>query len=223
MRTEAADVNLMLGGTEVILMAERTMCFPHSKTLVLAGIHPSGVDQDHARDEEAIHRLERAAFRASALRIVIAGELPLPNSPALEGAHDAFGAFRAQLPLPLTLVEARQTRRTRNLPPEWFVTTAREPFALEGSSTGGKRFEFESTPTNGPSERACWTIATHVHPVLSVAVGSRRVTLPVFAVDDALQRITLPAFSRNCRGVRMERGEGVRLFSVSNGKVFASV
>ncbi len=223
MRTEVADVNLTLGGTEVILMAERALLFPHSKTLVLSGIHLSGSDQDHAIDEEAIHRLERAAFRASALRIVVAGELPLPNSPALEGAPDAFGAFRAQLPLPLTLVEARQTRRTRNLPTEWFVTTAREPFALEGSSTGGNRFEFESTPTDAPSERAGWTIATHVHPVLSVAVGSRRVSLAVFAVDDALQRITLPAFSRNCRGVRLEPGEGVRLFSVTNGKVFASV
>ncbi|MSR41173.1 MAG: hypothetical protein EXS10_04640 [Phycisphaerales bacterium] len=222
MRTDDADVKLMLGGTEVILMPERAMCFPHAQTLVIAGLHPSDQDADHALDEEALHRIERAAFRASARRLVIAGSLPQWSSTHEENAADPFEEFRKRLPLPLLHIEGNDRRRARTLPHAWFVQTARMPCTLDGASTGGSRFQFESTATatqEDPSTASHWTIATDVHPVFAVTTAGKRMTLPVFVVDEALQRITLPAASRSCRGVRIERGEGLRLFAASNGKV----
>ena len=127
---------------------------------------------------------------------------------------ERFAEFRARCSLPIRLVEGNHDRGVGTLPSEWMVDRVRGAFAL-----GGVRFEHEPPATAA----AAWTVSGHLHPILSVARGTRSVEAPAFVVDRARRTLVLPAFSKFTRGVRYEPRAGVELYAIAESEVVGPI
>jgi DNA ligase-associated metallophosphoesterase len=207
-----------IDGVELELLPERALFLRAERALVVADLHVGkaeayrrfGVPSVDGIDEETLERLWRAAMRAGAKVIVVVGDLTHSADRLGERELEAFAEFRTRCMLPIRLVEGNHDRGARSLPPEWMVDRVGDAFEL-----GGIRFRHE--PPEGANES--WTVHGHLHPVLSVARGTRRVEAPAFVVDRARRALVLPAFSKFTRGVRFEPREGTDLFAVAEGAV----
>jgi DNA ligase-associated metallophosphoesterase len=207
-----------IDGIELELLPERALFLRAERALVVADLHVGkaeayrrfGVPSVDGIDEETLERLWRAAMRAGAKVIVVVGDLTHSADRLGERELEAFAEFRTRCMLPIRLVEGNHDRGARSLPPEWMVDRVGDAFEL-----GGIRFRHE--PPEGAN--ASWTVHGHLHPMLSVARGARRVEAPAFVVDRARRALVLPAFSKFTRGVRFEPRAGVDLFAVAEGAV----
>ena len=204
------------------LMPERALFLRAAKALVVADLHVGksesyrrfGVPSAEGIDEELLVRLSRAAMRAGAKVIVVVGDLTHSAVGIGEAEMQRFAEFRERCSLPIRLVEGNHDRGVGTLPPEWMVDRVRGAFAL-----GGVRFEHEP-PT---AAAAAWTLSGHLHPMLSVARGTRSVEAPAFVVDRARRTLVLPAFSKFTRGVRYEPRAGVELYAIAESEVVGPI
>lgn len=209
---------------EVEFLPERAAFLPAARALVVADLHVGksesyrrfGVPAPEGIDEELLVRLSRAAMRAGAKVIVVVGDLTHSADGIGEAELARFAEFRERCALPIRLVEGNHDRGVRTLPPEWCVDRVGEAFEL-----AGVRFRHE--PVERAAVDGAWTISGHLHPVLSVAKGTRSVEAPAFVVDRARRSLVLPAFSKFARGVRLEPGPGIELFAVAEGTVVGPI
>ncbi len=204
------------------LMPERALFLRAARALVVADLHVGksesyrrfGVPSADGIDEETLVRLSRAAMRAGAKVIVVVGDLTHSVEGIGEAEMERFAEFRARCSLPMRLVEGNHDRGVGTLPPEWMVDRVRGAFAL-----GGVRFEHEPPAVAAAS----WTVSGHLHPMLSVARGTRSVEAPAFVVDHALRTLVLPAFSKFTRGVRYEPRTKVDLYAIAESEVVGPI
>jgi DNA ligase-associated metallophosphoesterase len=213
---------ITIDGIEMDLMPERALFLRAAKALVVADLHVGksesyrrfGVPSADGIDEELLVRLSRAAMRAGAKVIVVVGDLTHSADGIGEAEMQRFAEFRERCSLPIRLVEGNHDRGVGTLPPEWMVDRVRGDFAL-----GGVRFEHEPPA----AAAAAWTVSGHLHPMLSVARGTRSVEAPAFVVDRARRTIVLPAFSKFTRGVRYEPRAGVELDAIAESEVVGPI
>jgi uncharacterized protein len=213
---------ITIDGIEMDLMPERALFLRAAKALVVADLHVGksesyrrfGVPSADGIDEELLVRLSRAAMRAGAKVIVVVGDLTHSAVGIGEAEMERFAEFRARCSLPIRLVEGNHDRGVGTLPSEWMVDRVRGAFAL-----GGVRFEHEPPA----AAAAAWTVSGHLHPMLSVARGTRSVEAPAFVVDRARRTLVLPAFSKFTRGVRYEPRAGVELYAIAESEVVGPI
>ena len=211
-----------IDGIDLELLPERAVFLRAARALVVADLHVGkaesyrrfGVPSVDGIDEETLDRLWRAAMRAGAKVIVVVGDLTHSADGIGERELAVFAEFRSRCMLPIRLVEGNHDRGARSLPPEWMIDRVGADFEL-----AGVRFRHE--PGEAPND--AWTVHGHLHPVLSIARGARRVEAPAFVVDRARRAIVLPAFSKFTRGVRFGPRAGVELFAVAEGAVVGPV
>jgi DNA ligase-associated metallophosphoesterase len=216
------NASITIDGIELDLMPERALFVRAARALVVADLHVGksesyrrfGVPSAEGIDEESLVRLSRAAMRAGAKVIVVVGDLTHSAVGIGEAEMQRFAEFRERCSLPIRLVEGNHDRGVGTLPPEWMVDRVRGAFAL-----GGVRFEHEPPA----AAAAAWTVSGHLHPMLSVARGTRSVEAPAFVVDRARRTLVLPAFSKFTRGVRYEPQAGVELYAIAESEVVGPI
>jgi len=216
------SATISIDGNSAELLPERALFITSARALVVADLHIGksesyrrfGVPAVDGIDEETLTRLGRAAMRAGARVIVVVGDLTHSAVGIGEAEMQRFAEFRERCSLPIRLVEGNHDRGVGTLPPEWMVDRVRGDFAL-----GGVRFEHEPPA----AAAAAWTVSGHLHPMLSVARGTRSVEAPAFVVDRARRTIVLPAFSKFTRGVRYEPRAGVELYAIAESEVVGPI
>lgn len=213
---------ITIDGIAMELMPERALFLRAARALVVADLHVGksesyrrfGVPSADGIDEETLVRLSRAAMRAGAKVIVVVGDLTHSAVGIGEAEMQRFAEFRERCSLPIRLVEGNHDRGVGTLPPEWMVDRVRGAFTL-----GGVRFEHEPPATAVDA----WTVSGHLHPILSVARGTRSVEAPAFVVDRARRTLVLPAFSKFTRGVRYEPRAGVELYAIAESEIVGPI
>jgi len=226
-----ATITLDVGATDapkgahpvvVDLMPERALFVRAARALVVADIHVGkseayrrfGVPSTDGIDEESLIRLSRAAMRAEAKVIVIVGDLTHSAEGIGDAERERFAEFRQRCSLPIRLVEGNHDRGARTLPSEWMIDRVGDNFEL-----GGVRFRHDPAEIDTAHAAPGWTICGHLHPVLSIARGVRRVEAPAFVMDPRQRTVVLPAFSKFTRGVRFEPSVQIQLFPIVEGTV----
>jgi DNA ligase-associated metallophosphoesterase len=214
---------ISIDGREVELLPERAAFLRAARALVVADLHVGksesyrrfGVPAADGIDEETLVRLSRAAMRVSAKVIVVVGDLTHSADGIGEAELARFAEFRERCSLPMRLVEGNHDRGVRTLPSEWCVDRVGDDFEL-----GGIRFRHEPPAT--PIGDA-WTFSGHLHPMLSIAKGTRWVETPAFVVDHVARTLVLPAFSRFTRGVRVAPRADLGIYAVAEHAVVGPI
>jgi DNA ligase-associated metallophosphoesterase len=212
------SAHTVVEGVELELMPERALFLPAARALVVADIHIGksesyrrfGVPSSDGIDEESLDRLGRAAMRAGAKVIVVVGDLAHHADGIGEAEMERFAAFRERITLPIRLVEGNHDAGVHALPPEWCIDRVGAEFSL-----AGVRFVHEPPASAGDG----LTVSGHLHPMMSIARGARRVEVPAFVVDAPRRTLVLPAFSKFSRGVRFDPREGHAVFAIAEGAV----
>jgi DNA ligase-associated metallophosphoesterase len=213
------NAELDLDGLQLSLLPERALFLRAARALVVADLHVGkseayrrfGVPSTDGVDEETLVRLSRAAMRAEAKVIVVVGDLTHAAEHLGDEEMERFARFRERCSLPIRLVEGNHDRGARTLPSAWCVDRVGDSFEL-----GGVRFRHDPQDAAlGPH----WTIAGHLHPVLSVSRGNRSVEAPAFVIDRMKRLVVLPAFSKFTRGVRMEPTQACALYPIVESAV----
>ncbi len=217
------NAEVELDGLQFSLMPERALFLHRARALVVADLHVGkseayrrfGVPSTDGIDEETLVRLSRAAMRAEAKVIVVVGDLTHAAEHLGDDEMERFARFRERCSLPIRLVEGNHDRGARTLPSEWCVDRVGDSFEL-----GGVQFRHDPADVKSGLH---WTVAGHLHPVLSVARGVRSVEAPAFVFDHAKRVIVLPAFSKFTRGVRIEPTATCSLYAIAESTVVGPI
>lgn len=201
------------GGEVVVPLGERALWWPGARTLVVADLHWGKEEVFHARGipvprgalAEDLRRLEAAATRMGAERILVLGDLVHGAVAASVTAEVA--AWRTRFAVSITLVRGNHDRHTPDLPASWGI--AEMHGVLE---EGPFAFRHDPEPVEG---RYTW--AGHVHPAVILRGPGDALRLPCFHLGARVG--VLPAFGTFTGGVAMRRAPGDAVFAVAEGQV----
>lgn len=200
-------------------MPERTLCL--AGTLLASDLHLGKADALHAETglvPEAVlerliiddlARLARAAARAGAHRVVIAGDLLHATHGLSPSMLDLVAAERRANPIPWTVVPGNHDRGLANLAGPWHFEIAPADLALLPGIL----------VTHAPTPRPhAHVIAGHEHPAVTLRRGGDAIKLPAFVISPAAT--ILPAFTRFAAGGRSPWPDAARLFACGPDAVF---
>lgn len=207
------DHRLALPPLQLVLMPERAVFEPVSRTLYVADLHlgkaavfrARGLPVPQGTSAGTLLRLSRAIDRSGAQRLVVLGDFLHARESQSQGTLEALGAWRAAHPdLPCFVVEGNHDRHAGRVAAHWGFEQVNGDY-VDGALRG------VHDPA-GASVATHWTLAGHVHPV--VRLGSRHDTLrlPCFWLHKRV--LTLPSFGEFTGGYLIRPAPGDALFAV---------
>lgn len=200
-------------------MPERTLCL--AGTLLVSDLHLGKADALHAETglvpqavlerliTDDLARLSRAAARAGAHRVVIAGDLLHATQGLSPPMLDLVAAERRANPIPWIVVPGNHDRGLAALAGAWRFDLAPAELPLAPGLL------VTHTPTARPDVHV---IAGHEHPAVTLRRGGDAIKLPAFVVSPAVT--ILPAFTRFAAGGRSPWPHAARLFACGPDAVF---
>ena len=213
------DLTITLRNETAVLMPERAMFLPDHGALLVADLHLGkaetyrslGVPMPEGIAEESLERLEHAINRASPDRVVVLGDLVHCEEGMEDPIIELMDRWRRRVSLPVSLVGGNHDAAV-TIPRSWRIDDDGEsrrlgPFLL--------RHEPRSRHHDDPD--APFLLAGHLHPVLSMGTGARRVLAHAFVVDP--HQAILPAFTPFARGARVSPDGDRQVHVVAEGTV----
>ena len=214
------DLVISIRQESVALLPERAMLLPDRGVLLVADLHLGkaetyrslGVPMPEGIAEESLERLERAIVRTRPERVVVLGDLVHCEEGMEDPIIEVMDRWRHRVTLPISLIGGNHDANVA-IPRSWRIDDdgdARRlgPFIL--------RHEPRSRTEAGNPEEP-FLIAGHLHPVLSMGTGARRVLAHAFVVD--VHQAILPAFTPFARGARVTPDEHRTVHAVADGTV----
>lgn len=220
-RTDGA-MPLNLAGNRLLLLPERAALAEATGTLLVADLHldkpeayrREGVAIPEGILEETLARLAEVLEAHQPREVVVLGDLLHSARGADAVTADRFAAWRAAHPVPMRLVGGNHDRGVARHLDAWAIEDAGNS-ALLGA--GGERLGLHHDPDATGEARVGGRIAGHLHPMASIASGTRHLVLPCFHLAGSV--LVLPAFTAFARGVRVHPEPGDRVFAIAERRV----
>ena len=222
MTASEKDLELELDGTTVRLLPERAMFLPGLGVLLVADLHLGkaetyrslGVPMPDGIAEESLDRLEHAARRTNPREIVVLGDLVHCEDGMEDPIIELFEQWRRRVPTTMSLIGGNHDVGV-SIPRSWRIEIDGEARRLGPFQLRHEPRPFDERATDD----AAFLIAGHLHPVLSLGTGARRVLAHAFLVEPG--QAVLPAFTPFARGARVQPdpSNGRRVFPIADGRV----
>lgn len=219
------DLPLRFGGVDLVLMPERAVFRPDSRTLYVADTHwgktatfrAGGIAVPAGTTRADLARLTAALRRTGATRLVVLGDLlharlgrdEAATNAAIRAWRDGVSDVRVEL------VQGNHDRAAGDPHPDWRIAvvtdpTADPPLVLK---------HFPDPHPDGP------VLAGHEHPAVRLdGPGGEKLKLPCFRVSEPAAGqggavLTLPAFSDFADGGTVRPTAGERICVVAEDEV----
>lgn len=202
--------------TEVLLLPERAIYWPHARTLLIADLHLGKCEAIRAEGgamPETILRADLARLgavlaRTEAARLIVLGDLLHAAAGVTPWLVEEVGAWRSRAAagVEIVLVPGNHDTRIPAVAGAWGLAVARDfaepPFGF----------------CHQPCEReGLYMWAGHLHPLASLRSRRDELMLPAFWLG--ARTAVLPAFSAFTGGVAIRPGPGERLFAAVEDRV----
>jgi len=202
---------------EVVLLSERAVWWPATRTLLVADLHlgkcetirASGGPMPETVLRSDLSRLAAVIARTEAARLIVLGDLLHAAVGVTPWLIDEVGHWRerASAGVEMVLVPGNHDTRIGAVAGAWGLRIA-------GRSMEEGPFAF----CHEPCEReGLYTWSGHVHPLAAIRGHRDSLELPCFWIGRRCG--VLPAFSAFTGGVCVGRCEGERVFAVAEGRV----
>ena len=219
------DLEIQLAGQSAVLMPERTLHLPELDLLLAADLHLGkaetyrslGVAMPEGIAEESLERLEGAINRCGAGRVTILGDLVHCEEGMEDPIVDLFARWRRRMTTPISLIGGNHDADV-SIPRSWGIDDDGDQ-----RRTGPFLLRHHPRPSGDEiAEDAPFLLAGHLHPVLSLGEGARRVLAHAFLLD--LRQMVLPAFTPFARGARVhsDPDRDRQVFVIAEGQVVAT-
>ena len=202
------DLDILIRGETLTLLAERAMYWPSRATLFIADPHwgkaatfrTYGIPVPSGTTDEGIARLDRVVQRTAAKRVIFLGDLLHAKAGRSNEMFAAVGAWRRKnQSVEMLLVRGNHDRRAGDPPEELEIRCVDAPYAMEP-------FVLDHHPR---AHADGYVIAGHVHPGVRV-IGER---LPCFLVGAEVA--VLPAFGEFTGLAIVHPVEGDRVYVIA--------
>lgn len=216
------EATIEVAGETVALLPERALFLPGRGTLLVADLHLGkaetyrslGVPMPEGIAEESLERLERVIDRSEAKRVVVLGDLVHCEEGMEDPVIELMARWRRRVSLPISLIGGNHDAAV-SIPRSWRIED-------DGEGRGLGPFQLQHHPRPADADFDAGdpvVLAGHLHPVLSLGEGARRVLAHAFVVDPT--QVVLPAFTPFARGarVRPDADRGRRIFAIAEGQV----
>lgn len=216
------EATIEVAGETVALLPERALFLPGRGTLLVADLHLGkaetyrslGVPMPEGIAEESLERLERVIDRSEAKRVVVLGDLVHCEEGMEDPVIELMARWRRRVSLPISLIGGNHDAAV-SIPRSWRIED-------DGEGRGFGPFQLQHHPRPVDADFDAGdpvVLAGHLHPVLSLGEGARRVLAHAFVVDPT--QVVLPAFTPFARGarVRPDADRGRRIFAIAEGQV----
>lgn len=214
-----ADLETEVAGERVLLLPERAIHVPRTRTLLIADAHwgkaaafrAAGVAVPGGTTREGLARLSRAIERTDPARLVILGDLFHAREGKAAATLQAARDWRERhASLPVTLVRGNHDRHAGDPPGELRIDCC-DPPCVEPP------FVFAHHPFDSPQG---YVLAGHVHPSVTLrGVGRQRERLPCFHFGERCG--ILPAFGEFTGTADVSVSPGDRVYVVAGERVIA--
>lgn len=214
----APDLAVAVGGTTLLLCAERAAYWPDAATLLIADAHfgkaasyrARGVPVPEATTAQTLAQLDALVARHRAARIVFLGDFMHAREAHAARTLAALRDWRlANAALELVLVEGNHDLAAGAPPAFLDLACVAEPYPLGPLAL-----------THHPmAVRERYALAGHLHPACRLAGRSESVRLPCFWFGAEVG--VLPAFGAFTGARTITPAEGDRIFVVADDRVLA--
>lgn len=216
------DLDIRLQDESVQLLPERAALVVEHRTLLVADLHLGkaetyrslGVPMPEGIAEESLERLESVIRRTEAERVIVLGDLVHCEEGMEDPIIELVERWRRRVTLPISLVGGNHDAEV-SIPRSWRIDDDGEQTTL-----GGLLLRHHPLERKAESDsEAPFLIAGHLHPMLSLGTGARRVLAHAFVVEP--RQAILPAFTPFARGARIQPDAdiGRRVFPIAEGRV----
>ena len=215
----APDHGLDLPPARLVLMPERAAFDPATGTLFVADLHlgkaavfrARGIPVPRGSTADTLARLGDAVTRSGATHVAVLGDLLHARESRGTATVDAVADWRARHPqVAWSVVEGNHDRHAGRLHASLGIRTVDEPF-VAGPLHG------VHDPADAVDTPDTWTLAGHVHPVVTLRSRHDRMRLPCFWRRGRL--LVLPAFGAFTGGHDVTRLPGDDVFVVAGTRV----
>ena len=216
------DLEIELDGTAVRLLPERAMFLPDREILLVADLHLGkaetyrslGVPMPEGIAEESLERLERAARRTEPREIVVLGDLVHCEEGMEDPIIELFEQWRRRVTMTMSLIGGNHDAGV-SIPRSWRIESDGAERRIDDLHLRHEPRPFDERV----DDDAAFVIAGHLHPVLSLGTGARKVLAHAFTVEP--RQAILPAFTPFARGARVQPDpdRGRRVFPIADGCV----
>ena len=214
----SGDLATTFGGVDLVLMPERAVFRPDSRTLYVADTHwgktatfrATGIAVPAGTTAADFARLTAAVRRTGAERLVVLGDLLHARRGRREAAFlKAVAAWRAEnARLRVDLIEGNHDRAAGGPDPAWEIAVLPDP-------TPDPPLILKHYPDADPAGPV---LAGHEHPAVRLAgPGGEKMKLPCFRVGERV--LTLPAFSAFADGGSVRPTADERICVIAEGEV----
>jgi DNA ligase-associated metallophosphoesterase len=213
-------LDIQWAGETVRLLPERAMFLPTHRTLLVADLHLGkaetyrslGVPMPEGIAEESLDRLERAVRHTDPASIVVLGDLVHCEEGMEDPVIELFEHWRRRVTVTMSLVGGNHDAGV-SIPRSWRI----ENDGFE-RRLGPFLLRHEPRPFDQPvDDDDPFVIAGHLHPVLSMGTGLRRVLAHAFVVEP--RQAVLPAFTPFARGARVRPRPDRRILAIADEQV----
>ena len=212
-------MDVTIGATPAVLLAERALWLPAHGTLVVADVHLGKTATFRAHHipvpggttASDLSRLDTLLAGTGASSLVVLGDLLHARAgvnAALVAQLEAWRAMHAALEI--VLVRGNHDAHAGDPPASLDITCLDAPAPLG-------EFRLHHHPCTAPDGIV---LAGHVHPAVSLrGRGRQKVTLPCFAVRPGL--VLLPAFGGFTGAAVLDAAEWTAFYAIADGEVVA--
>ncbi|MEO5862727.1 MAG: ligase-associated DNA damage response endonuclease PdeM [Burkholderiales bacterium] len=209
---------LEIAGSEVLLLAEKALYWPHRKMLCIADTHfgkaaayrALGQPVPHGTTAANLLRLDVLLARYPVNLLVFLGDFlhaPKSRSPAILAALQAWRQRHAGLKC--VLIRGNHDFHAGDPPAGMDIEIVNEPLLLGP-------FALRHTPAR---HAGSYVISGHVHPVFELnGKGHQRLRLPCFHSTDEI--MVLPSFGDFTGGYQVQTGHSSRIFVTDGNSVW---
>ena len=219
------DLDIRLNDETVRLLPERAALVVDHRTLLVADLHLGkaetyrslGVPMPEGIAEESLERLESVVRRTEADRVVVLGDLVHCEEGMEDPVIELVERWRRRVTIPISLVGGNHDANV-SIPRSWRIDD-------DGDETRLGNLVLRHHPVerggDGDADRP-FIVAGHLHPMLSLGTGARRVLTHAFVVDP--HQAILPAFTPFARGARLssDPDRGRIVYAIADGQVVAT-
>jgi DNA ligase-associated metallophosphoesterase len=214
-----SDVQLVIAGEPVLLLAEKALFWPREKMLVVADIHfgkaasfrALGVPVPHGTTTQNLDALDALVARHGARHILFLGDFLHARAAHASATQAAMLAWRQRnAGLALTLVRGNHDRHAGDPAARLDITLVDEPWTLGP-------FSFCHHPD---LDTPGYALAGHIHPAYLLATRFDALRLPCFVVGPG--RMVLPSFGAFTGGHLITPTPGDAIY-VSSGEAIHNV
>lgn len=216
--TMTPHLSIELKQTELWLLAEKAICWPAQRALLVADIHfgkaaayrrlgqpvPKGTTQAN------LQRLDELLERYSSQHLIFLGDFLHAPESQTTATHEQLLAWRARNPqLEVILIRGNHDRRAGDPPVELGIRVVAEPFLLGP-------FALQHEPEPHPTHHV---LAGHLHPAFRLhGRGRQRLRLPCFCIGERVS--LLPAFGSFTGMMDIEADSAQRVYVTGQGGIW---